>query len=93
MPLHNPILHTYLRLDNHVERGRGGSGAHGDGAQRTGEVEEGVGHGECGLRGCLKEGQTQSTQSSERQFFLESGERRLIVPFLFVCGNFRAKIR
>lgn len=88
MPLHTPILHTYLRLDDHVKRGRSGSGAHGDGAQGTGEVKEGVGHGECGVEDDLEEGQTQSTQSSERQFFLESGVGRLIVPFLLCVWEF-----
>jgi len=48
VPLNTPILHAYLRLNDHVERGRGGSGAHRDGAQRTGEVKEGVGHDDVG---------------------------------------------
>jgi hypothetical protein len=38
----------------------------------------------CGDEDDLEEGQTQSTQSSERQFFLESGVGRLIVPS-FLC--------
>jgi hypothetical protein len=35
-------LRSYLRLDDHVKRGSGGSGPHRDGAQGTGEVQEGV---------------------------------------------------
>lgn len=42
--LNAPPYVTYLGLDDHVQRGGGRGSPHGDRAQRTGKVEERIGH-------------------------------------------------